>query len=74
MDLPKPQFKETITLIDAYSQIYRGFYALPLLSNSKGLFTNAIFATAKFLISLDRDHYSPYGAVVFDKGRPEHRM
>ncbi|HCE45743.1 MAG TPA: hypothetical protein DET40_19545 [Lentisphaeria bacterium] len=66
--------KETITLIDAYSQIYRGFYALPLLSNSKGQFTNAILATAKFLISLDRDHYSPYGAVVFDKGRPEHRM
>ncbi|MFZ2657468.1 MAG: 5'-3' exonuclease H3TH domain-containing protein [Victivallales bacterium] len=66
--------KETITLIDAYSQIYRGFYALPQLSNSKGQFTNAIFATAKFLISLDREYYSPYGAVVFDKGRPEHRM
>ncbi len=65
---------DTITLIDAYSQIYRGFYALPLLSNSKGQFTNAVFAVAKFLISLDRDHGSAYGAVVFDKGRPEHRM
>ncbi|HBC87339.1 MAG TPA: hypothetical protein DCZ94_10320 [Lentisphaeria bacterium] len=65
---------ETITLIDAYSQIYRGFYAIPLLSNSKGQFTNAIFATAKFLMALDRNHYSPYGAMVFDKGRPLHRM
>ncbi len=65
---------DTITLIDAYSQIYRGFYALPLLSNSKGQFTNAVLATAKFLLSLERDHPSPYGAVVFDKGRPPHRM
>ena len=65
---------DTITLIDAYSQIYRGFYALPLLTNSKGQFTNAVLATAKFLISLERDYPSPYGAVVFDKGRPAHRM
>ncbi|MFA6293279.1 MAG: 5'-3' exonuclease H3TH domain-containing protein [Victivallales bacterium] len=65
---------DTITLIDAYSQIYRGFYALPLLSNSKGQFTNAVLATAKFLLSLERDYPSPYGAVVFDKGRPAHRM
>ncbi len=65
---------ETIMLVDAYSQIYRGFYALPLLSNSKGSFTNAVLATAKFMIALNRDHSSPYGAVVFDKGRPEHRM
>lgn len=64
----------TITLIDAYSQIYRGFYALPLLTNSKGQFTNAVLATAKFLLSLERDYPSPYGAVVFDKGRPTHRM
>ncbi|MFA6568377.1 MAG: 5'-3' exonuclease H3TH domain-containing protein [Victivallales bacterium] len=65
---------DTITLIDAYSQIYRGFYALPLLSNSKGQFTNAVLATAKFLLSLERDYPSPYGAVVFDRGRPAHRM
>lgn len=65
---------DTITLIDAYSQIYRGFYALPLLTNSKGQFTNAVLATAKFLLSLERDYPSPYGAVVFDKGRPAHRM
>ena len=65
---------DTITLIDAYSQIYRGFYALPLLTNSKGQFTNAVLATAKFLVSLERDYPSTYGAVVFDKGRPAHRM
>jgi DNA polymerase-1 len=65
---------DTITLIDAYSQIYRGFYALPLLTNSKGQFTNAVLATAKFLLSLEKDYPSPYGAVVFDKGRPAHRM
>ncbi len=65
---------DTITLIDAYSQIYRGFYALPLLTNSKGQFTNAVLATAKFLLSLERDYPSPYGAVIFDRGRPAHRM
>lgn len=64
----------TIMLVDAYAQIYRGFYALPLMSNSKGEYSNAIFAFSRFLLSLEKDYSPALGAVVFDLGRPAHRL
>lgn len=64
----------TIMLIDAYAQIYRGFYALPLMTNSKGEYSNAVFAIARFLLSLEKEYKPELGAVVFDKGKPTHRM
>lgn len=64
----------TIMLIDAYAQIYRGFYALPLMSNSQGEYSNAVFAFARFLLSLEKDFAPEYGAVVFDLGKPAHRL
>ncbi len=64
----------TIILVDAYAQIYRGFYALPLMSNSQGEYTNAIFAFSRFLLNLEKYHASEYGAVVFDLGKPTARL
>jgi 5'-3' exonuclease len=64
----------TIILIDAYAQIYRGFYALPLMSNSQGEYTNAVFAFSRFLLSLEKYHSPLYGAVVFDLGKPTARL
>ena len=64
----------TIMLVDAYAQIYRGFYALPLMSNSQGEYTNAVFAFARFLLNLEKDYASEYGAVVFDLGKPAARL
>ncbi|NOY74978.1 MAG: 5'-3' exonuclease [Kiritimatiellaeota bacterium] len=61
-------------LIDAYAQIFRGFHALPLMTNSKGEYTNAIFAFSRFLLQMERDASSEYGAVVFDKGRSTKRL
>ena len=60
---------KTILLIDAYAQIYRGFYALPPMTSSKGIYTNAIFAFSRFLLNLEKDFPSKYGAVVFDLGK-----
>lgn len=65
---------DTIVLIDAYAQIYRGFYAIRGLTNSKGQPTNAVFAIAKFLSRLRKDLPCQYGAFVFDKGKCAHRL
>ena len=66
--------KKPLLLVDAYSQIYRGFYAVRSLSNSKGLPSNAVFAMAKLLLRLDKEYPSFDGAFVFDKGKIEKRL
>ncbi|OGV32474.1 MAG: hypothetical protein A2020_02155 [Lentisphaerae bacterium GWF2_45_14] len=65
---------QNIILVDAYAQIYRGFFAIRNLSNSKGLPVNAVFALAKFLIRLNRDYPIHYGAFTFDVGKPAFRL
>ena len=61
-------------LIDAYSQIFRAFYAIRLLTNSKGEYTNAIFVFCKLLLQLEREYPSTYGAMIFDCGKPQFRL
>ncbi len=63
-----------IILIDAFAQIYRGYYAIRYLVNSKQEPVNAIFAMTKFLLRMHRNHASSHGAVVFDRGKPAFRM
>ncbi len=63
-----------ILLVDSYAQIYRGYHAVRYLSTPDGVPTNAVFAMAKFLLKLHREHPSDRGAFVFDKGRPAFRM
>ena len=65
---------ETIILIDAYAQIYRGFYALPPMNNSKGIFTNAIFAFSRFLLNLEKAYSPNRGAIVYDLGKSKARI
>jgi len=66
--------KKTMLLIDAYAQIYRGFFALPPMNNSEGIYTNAIFAFSRFLLNLEKDYSPEYGAVVFDLGKCKSRI
>ncbi|MBO5760985.1 MAG: 5'-3' exonuclease [Lentisphaeria bacterium] len=66
--------KKPLLLVDAYSQIYRGFYAVRSLSNSKGLPSNAVFAMAKLLLRLEKEYPAFDGAFVFDKGKIEKRL
>lgn len=63
-----------LLLVDAYAMIYRGYYAVRSLTTSKGVPSNAVFAFAKFITRLQKDHPSEDGAFVFDLGRPAHRM
>ncbi len=56
-------------LIDGSSFIYRAFYALPFLSNSKGLPTHAIFGFARMINRILKEYNPKYMAVIFDAGR-----
>ncbi len=64
----------TIFLIDGSSYIYRGFHALPMLSNSKGLPTNAILGFTQILIRLIKEKKPDYLAMFFDSKGPSFRQ
>ncbi len=63
-----------IVLIDAYSQIFRCFYAIAHLSNSRGEPTNALFAFTRLLLKLQQDFPEHDGALCFDCGKPAFRL
>src|SRR3989338_1978761 len=60
-------------LIDASSYIYRAFFAIRELSNSKGQPTNAVFGFTNMLLKVIRDYKPDYLAVVFDSKEPSVR-
>lgn len=61
--------KNQFMILDGSSLLYRAFFALPLLSTSSGVFTNALMGFANMLSKLIED-YEPAGLVVaFDKSR-----
>lgn len=59
-----------IALVDGSNYIYRAFYAIPLLTNSKGFPTNAIYGFTNMLLKLFRDLQPDYAVVVFDLKGP----
>ena len=63
--MPRPP-KKRLFLIDGMSQIYRAYYALPSLSNSKGLPTNAIYGFTMMLRKLIASEKPDYLGVAFD--------
>ncbi|MBQ2245821.1 MAG: DNA polymerase I, partial [Selenomonadales bacterium] len=56
-------------LIDGSSLMHRAFYALPILSSSKGEYTNAIYGFAMMLCKLVENTHPTAMAVAFDKSR-----
>jgi DNA polymerase-1 len=60
-------------LIDGSSYIFRAFFAIRGLSNSKGLPTNAVFGFTSMLLKILRDHKPDGVAVVFDTKAPTFR-
>ncbi|MBW2600032.1 MAG: DNA polymerase I, partial [Deltaproteobacteria bacterium] len=63
----------TLFLIDGTNYIYRAFYAIRGLSNSRGFPTNAIYGFTNMLMKLCRDWEPEYIAVVFDAKGPTFR-
>ena len=64
---------ESLYLVDGSSYIYRAFYALPYLSNSKGIPTNAVYGFTKMLLKLIKERKPDHLAVVFDSKGPTFR-
>ncbi len=60
----------TLYLIDGSAYIYRAYFALPPLSNSKGLQTHAVYGFTTMLMKVLREHQPNYLAVVFDEKGP----
>ena len=65
--------KKTLYLIDGSSYIYRAFYALGRLTNSRGMPTQAIYGFAQMLLKVMREKKPDYICVVFDPPGPTHR-
>lgn len=62
-----------IYLIDGSSYIYRAYYAIRQLSNSKGVATNAVFGFTNMLLKVVRDERPDHLAVIFDAKGPTFR-
>jgi DNA polymerase-1 len=62
-----------LLLIDGSSYLFRAFYAIGHLSNSKGLPTNATYGFTQMLLKVLKDHRPDYLAVIFDSKAPTFR-
>ncbi len=60
----------TLYLIDGSAYVYRAFFALPVLTNSKGLQTNAVYGFTTMLMKIVREHRPDGLAVMFDEKGP----
>jgi 5'-3' exonuclease len=63
-----------ILLVDGHYYLYRSFYAIRNLRNSRGEPTNAIYAFTKALRKMLADIRPTHGAVLWDAGLPERRV
>jgi DNA polymerase-1 len=62
--------RPTLYLIDGSAYIYRAFFALPPLNNSKGLQTNAVYGFTTMLLKILRERQPDDVAVAFDEKGP----
>jgi DNA polymerase-1 len=68
-----PDTAQRLYLIDGSSYIYRAYYAIRHLSNSKGMATNAIYGFTNMLLKVIRDEAPDQLAVIFDSKGPTFR-
>ncbi len=62
-----------VVLIDGSSYIYRAFFAIGRLSNSKGFPTNAAYGFTNMVLKVLREEASEYVAIAFDAPGPTFR-
>lgn len=58
-----------LIVIDGNSLANRAFYAIPILSNSKGVITNAVYGFTNMLMRILKQEQPDYLAVAFDVSR-----
>src|ERR1019366_9521791 len=57
---------ETLLLIDGHALVYRAFFAMPALTNSRGEITNAAFGFTSMLLKALGDHRPTHAVAAFD--------
>ncbi len=57
---------EKILLVDGNAIFHRAFHALPLLTNDKGEYTNAIYGFTKMLFDISKKEVPDYLVIAFD--------
>jgi DNA polymerase-1 len=62
-----------LLLVDGHYYVYRSFFAIRDLTNSRGEPTNAIYGFTKTLRRMVKDLQPDLGAVVWDMGLPQRR-
>jgi len=63
-----------LLLIDGHYYVYRSFFAIRELSNSRGEPTNAIYGFVKTVRRMVKDLAPDLGAIVWDMGMPQRRV
>jgi 5'-3' exonuclease len=67
-------YRMKLLLIDGHYYVYRSFFAIQNLSNSRGEPTNAIFGFTKTLRLMVKHLRPEFGAVFWDEGVPQRRV
>lgn len=65
--------KKKLMLIDGNSVAYRAFFALPLLHNDKGVYTNAVYGFTTMLMKVLEEEKPTHILVAFDAGKTTFR-
>src|SRR5437879_13594810 len=65
--------RRIVYLVDGSGYIFRAFFALPRLNNSRGLPTNATYGFIRMLLKLLKEARPSHIAVVFDSARKTFR-
>lgn len=65
--------KNKLVLIDGNSIAYRAFFALPLLNNDKGVYTNAVYGFTTMLLKIIEEEKPTHMLVAFDAGKTTFR-
>ncbi len=71
--LSLPLDRPSLYLIDGSSYLYRAYFALPFLSNSRGIPTHAAYGFTRMLMKIIKEHQPQYMAVAFDVSRETFR-
>jgi len=71
--MPKKNEIPLVALVDGSNYLYRAFYAIPALTNSKGFPTNAIYGFTNMLLKLLRELKPGYIVIAFDVKGPTTR-
>lgn len=64
---------DKLILIDGNSVIYRAFFAMPPLTNSSGLHTNAVYGFTNMMLRLIQEQKPTHLLVAFDAGKQTFR-